>query len=561
MSHDVSFRRKVLYIAAIALLLYPLFRIGQPATPENPGGVLAQLRSEHNLSQANLGEIDPASESMKLATLGMRGIAANVLWEKAHEYKKKEDWNNLSATLNQITKLQPNFISVWEFQAHNLSYNISVEFDDYRHRYHWVKRGIVFLMEGTRYNAENPRLLHQIGWITGQKIGRADEHVQFRRLFREDDDFHDDIVAGGVAVEDGWGYDNRPDNWLVSRLWYLDAERAVKRGKSLGNKSPLIFYANAPMAFINYASTIEDEGILGETAQRAWRDGDVAWEEFGRMEIPTSWGHAIIMGNLAALREEVATNRKKLDALAPGARDKVYQEKVATLSREEREAFETPERELASGQVDYYYAAKDKTKVTDQEVADAAPADVREKAQRLANAIEQADLKAQRTDVYRGLINYDYWEARCNAEQTEYAVAARQGLYDAGRYLDNAELEKAKETYEQAWLGWRKIFDNYPLLMDTVTTDELYDSIKKYRQLLQQLDEEMPEDFILRDLVEMRQRVEGNIDKLYGIDDSDGDEDDSDTEGDDNAASENEPSETETPESENRDARIRDGRD
>ncbi|HSO48304.1 MAG TPA: hypothetical protein VLQ68_10280 [Rhizobiaceae bacterium] len=174
MSQDLSFWRKVVYIGVIVLLLFPLFWIGQPATRTSAGGVLARLRADNDLSQAELGEIDPAGESMKLATLGLRNVAANLLWEKSFEYKKKEDWEGLSATLNQITKLQPNFITVWEHQAHNLSYNVSVEFDDYRMRYHWVKKGIDFLAEGIRKNRENPRLLHNTGWITGQKIGRAD---------------------------------------------------------------------------------------------------------------------------------------------------------------------------------------------------------------------------------------------------------------------------------------------------------------------------------------------------------------------------------------------------
>ena len=90
------------------------------------------MRASYGLSQAELGEIDPASETMKMATLGLRGVATNLLWTKANRYKKTESWDKLSATLNQIAKLQPNYITVWEFQAHNLSYNVSAEFDDYR---------------------------------------------------------------------------------------------------------------------------------------------------------------------------------------------------------------------------------------------------------------------------------------------------------------------------------------------------------------------------------------------------------------------------------------------
>ena len=114
---NTPFARKVAYAAAIAALLFPLFMLGQPAsgTPQGAGdqrggGKLAQLRAEYRLAQVSLGEIDPASESIKLASLGLRGVAANMLWLKAQEFKKTENWEALSATLNQITKLQPNFV-------------------------------------------------------------------------------------------------------------------------------------------------------------------------------------------------------------------------------------------------------------------------------------------------------------------------------------------------------------------------------------------------------------------------------------------------------------------
>ena len=47
------------------------------------GGNWLRLRSSYGLSQAELGQIDPASETMKMATLGLRGVATNLLWTKA----------------------------------------------------------------------------------------------------------------------------------------------------------------------------------------------------------------------------------------------------------------------------------------------------------------------------------------------------------------------------------------------------------------------------------------------------------------------------------------------
>ena len=190
MSEHGSFYRKITYLVVIAVLLFPISYLGAPATLEDEGGRLAQLRAENDLGQSDLGEIDPASETMRLATLGLRGIAVSLLWSKANEYKKKEDWTNFRATLSQLAKLQPYFISFWRYQAWNLTYNVSVELDDVRDRFHYVKRGIEFLKEGIKYNRDSPYLLSELGWFIGNKIGRADERKEYRRLFKADDDFH-----------------------------------------------------------------------------------------------------------------------------------------------------------------------------------------------------------------------------------------------------------------------------------------------------------------------------------------------------------------------------------
>ncbi len=274
MNQRKRFFRKIAYACAIAALLLPLSWLSAPATIQangrsSKGGVLAQMREDHHLSQATLGEIDPASETIKLATLGLRGVAANVLWQKAHDFRKREDWVSLSATLEQIAKLQPNFVSVWVYQGWNLSYNISVEFDDYHDRYYWVIRGIDFLKEGATYNAKEPRLASEIGSTIAQKIGRADEHLQFRKLFREDDDFH------GARPR------AQRDNWLVGREVLLEAQNWVdQEGLSIKGKSPLLFHSQPVMCLINYSEALEEEGTFGEVAKNAWKKSAESWEQF-----------------------------------------------------------------------------------------------------------------------------------------------------------------------------------------------------------------------------------------------------------------------------------------
>jgi hypothetical protein len=429
--------------------------------------------------------------------------------------------------LNQITKLQPNFVSVWDFQAHNLSYNVSAEFDDYRQRYHWVKKGISFLSEGTHYNRDNPALLHQVGWFTGQKLGRADEHVQFREMFRGDEDFHNELNRD-VVVDDGVGYGGRPDNWLVGRLWYIRAQKAVdekgmpltaavstshrsaqqlldKASMSEKSKSPLIFHAAAPMSLINYSSDIEEEGILGQTAQRAWMDAGRVWAEYGKRPIPTSWGHNVRLGETPQLTEEIARLCKRLDQLTGDLRDTIRREKIAKLTPEQQKVVDLRKEEVTDEQTGrLYMEARDKTSVTHEEVAKRAPADVRDKAVAVAARLADQEILLTRTGHYRGIVNFEYWQTRCEAEQTKEAVEAREFLYQAKQKQDDAEVEDARQLYEQAWQQWKAVFDKYPSLMDDVTAEDLVTAVKRYHRLLLQLDQALPEDFILRGFLERR---------------------------------------------------------
>ena len=88
--NNSSFFRKIIYIVIIACLLIPLSLVARPASVDSKsGGQLADLREEYELSQGQMTEIDPASETMKLASLGLRGVAVNLLWMQAIEHKKK----------------------------------------------------------------------------------------------------------------------------------------------------------------------------------------------------------------------------------------------------------------------------------------------------------------------------------------------------------------------------------------------------------------------------------------------------------------------------------------
>ncbi len=503
MTERGSFYRKITYLVLIAVLLFPISRLGAPETLEDKGGALAQMRFEHNLGQSNLGDIDPASETIRLATLGLRGIAVSMLWHKGNEYKKKGDWTNYRATLQQLSKLQPYFISFWRYQAWNLSYNVSVELDDVRDRYYFVRRGIEFLEEGAKYNRFSPYLLTELGWFTGNKIGTADEKVEYRRLFKADDDYHPE---------------DRPreqrDNWLVARGWYEAAISAVDdKKRSMGQKNPTVFFAAPAMAQINYSEAIETEGSFGEKAKNAWSTAARLWRVFGNRDMRASTGIIIRLLSYDRWQEEAEQLLGELESLMSDPREQLLAQRREQLTPEERELLDMPAEDRTDDQYELYAEATQKMAISPQDIADFIAEEHPEKsidARKLAHRIAENHQRVFLTRNNRDVANYGYWEARCQVEQTDEALKARELAYAASRaFRDDADLLEAKRMYEESFDLWAQVFAANPKLdMDSPSASELADEVGLYMKVLEQLDlslgdEEIDRKFPLWDLVEM----------------------------------------------------------
>jgi hypothetical protein len=504
MTAKSSFLRKIYYIIGIAVLLILLYEVGHTPTKAglnkkpDPGGLLAQMREDpkSHLSQTQLGEIDPTSESIKLATLGLRGVAALMLWEKSNEYKMKEDWAKYEATLNQIAVVQPHFISVWIHLAWNLAYNVSVEFDNYRDRYHWVIEGIKYLQKGIENNNNDPRLLWEIGWTVSQKIGRADEHKQYRKLFKEDDEFHG----------------SRPkalrDNWLVGKTWYDKCiEVAEATGKRVKGKGPLIYNSSPAMCLMNFGEALEEEGTFGQVAKRAWQQATKAWEDFGKKPIPDPDNNQLVLGNLQKHEQRVKELSDELDALEPGLRKKIHDKKYEALKPEQREALETPAEKRSEKQYTLAAQAEAQLEITLEEIAKQVPIEKRKQAKELAE--EALKNQAIATDISRSrdVVNYAYWELRAKVEQEDDALDARKFIFEGTRlFRREADLPGAKDLFDKGFLKWRSVLDKYPALVeDSITGDDLMEEIKVYRELFQKIQkpgETFPKPFILQDIID-----------------------------------------------------------
>jgi hypothetical protein len=500
-----SFGRKIAYLIAMGVMTLFLYILAKPAIPprngkpREPGGLLAENRQKNKLSETQLGEIDPTSETIRWATLGLRGVAAQILWEKANGYKMRGDFINYKAALEQITKVSPHFISVWIHLAWNLSYNVSVEFDDYRDRYHWVIEGIKFLKQGLEWNTTEPRLQWELGWTISQKIGVADEHLQFRRLFREDDDFNG---SRPLALR---------DNWLVGKEWFdAAAELAQSTGKGVRKKSPLLYLSNGPMCLMNYAAALEEEGTFGEVAGRAWKKAGDLWRKYGDMDIPHSFGDIIHLNDQEKITAEAKRLVARLEALQPGLRQKIIDEKLASLTRKQRIALDTPGEKRTEKQIQLAAEAELLLTVTHEDVARRVDAPRRAEAKKIAKKATKLEKLADEIDGYRQIVNFNYWRMRAEVEQTPLALEARKLIYDADQAYRNIDLLTARKLYDEGLAKWRALLDKYDkLAKDDLTADDLMDIVNRYRRLLQRMDEPFPKPFILQDIIDKKENKLG----------------------------------------------------
>ena len=297
-----SRQRKLVYLAGIVALMFPIILLGTPAAKssrgeaaapeaepdEGGGGKLAQLRRQHQLGESTLGDVDPSSATMNLVLVGLRGIAVNQLWMQADENRKTKNWAQLKTNIESIILLQPHYIKVWEFQGWNLAYNVSAEWDLVEDKYYWIKEGAKFSIRGTKRNQKYPELYWWVGIILGDKISNHDAWEYMRKFFNPDAYPHEtgDELIGDPEIrrrENRVAPDpdlnpERIDNHLVAKAWFQRAN-AQDLIESQRRMSRLAFRQRPARAQMAYAEMLMKEGRFREkdTIIDAWKTGLREW--------------------------------------------------------------------------------------------------------------------------------------------------------------------------------------------------------------------------------------------------------------------------------------------
>jgi hypothetical protein len=269
---------------------------------------------------------------------------------------------------------------------------------------------------------------------------------------------------------------------------------------------------------MNYAEAIEDEGAF-EKARRAWVKAAEEWRDFGKVVIEHSTGVRLQLGREKEVEKELNDMRVKLDAILPGTREKLVAEKRESLTPDDRRLLDLPPEQVSAGQSEERYKLDQKVQVKDRDVAERIALDSPERgkdALQLANQIERQETLLNYTRNYKRDANYDYWMTRADFEQTPNAVDARRYMFEAKQAADEADITNARRLYEQGFAKWRLVIDQFPEILDeeAMTGEDILDFIKRYRDVLDQFDQTIPEDFPLWEVIEKFDREQNFTEEL-----------------------------------------------
>jgi hypothetical protein len=438
---------------------------------------LDPVKAKYQLGEATIGQVDAGSFMLKLALLGgARGIAANVLWTKAIELQKVQEWDRLEATVDLITKLQPHFLAVWTFQSWNLAYNVSVEWDAPEDKYVWIKKGIQFAADGVAKNKNSPDLIWDTASIYYHKIGFSDESIILRRLFRDDDDdgFKTDPMENQV----------RNDNFQLAHGWFVRAVKLVDDGgqrltsaieanpnfvdpppQRKGRPGDLAFRSMPSHAQTRYAAGLEKQSVkgiqptFGEVARAEWGKALAEWSEFGKYTYPSH--------NDIEVQGKLVHQPIRLD-------DVLRQNELAKLADD----------------TNYWAQVLELPTVT------------KEEAQRLtANKIHW-------TQRWADQVNYPYWTDRAKTEMEPQGVEARKLFYEGTRAYKSGDYPEAGKKFKEGLVLWDDLLKRHPVYRnDSLNQKDTGLILRRYTRVLANLSEPIPDDLPFKDLLATDQDI------------------------------------------------------
>lgn len=197
--------------------------------------------SEPQASQSELTELSDLGAATILLMGGFRGLAVNVLWLKSIDLHERRRYHDERAILDIISKLQPRYASVWVFQAWNIAYNISVQYETDEEQFKWVQEGKDFLLKGQKILPENADIAFWLGIMYSHKYGYR--------------------PAYGELLEKCEG----KNNYEEGAIWFDRARKLIRQGRALSVFHPRLADTGVFHCYESRYKQILERGSLTST--------------------------------------------------------------------------------------------------------------------------------------------------------------------------------------------------------------------------------------------------------------------------------------------------------
>jgi len=150
-------------------------------------GIIYGMRKECGLESADLLKDREIASEVRLPPeilFTFRSLAINYLWTRAEDLKDEGQYFDALHLARMICALQPYLPTVWDFQAWNMSYNISVSLPTPAERWQWVRAGYELLRDkGLLYNPKSLKIYNSLSWIFQHKMGGdTDDYHRYYKL-------------------------------------------------------------------------------------------------------------------------------------------------------------------------------------------------------------------------------------------------------------------------------------------------------------------------------------------------------------------------------------------
>jgi len=184
--------RKLTMLALTAMLLAASGAMVEP---------LQRSQVQYDLTNEPVKGIGPGMVLATTALGAFRGIIVDIVWIRMERLKQEGKFFELVQLADLACKLAPRFPAVWDGNAWNLAWNVSVQVPVYSERWPWVKKGIEVLRDqAIPLNPSAPELYFNLSFIYNNKIGgdNDDAHSWYKRELGLE--MHEVLGGGGSTA-------------------------------------------------------------------------------------------------------------------------------------------------------------------------------------------------------------------------------------------------------------------------------------------------------------------------------------------------------------------------